>query len=966
MYRIGVLLVILICSAESYAQSVKLTEVEWHGTGCYKIEMPMGIAYFEKDSGVSGFKSLLDLEGNDWIASYLEPGPKGNYRGFPNSVDNFGHAGRNSGSTTSIVDGKTEGEVVILESTNDKFTFQYWFFADRIAIKVLKSEGEYNFLFEGIAGGSADAGDYFVTADGKKHIPTEDGEFDDFTPEWFYLGDPEAKQVLFLAKSPDDNAPNENHRQILNGNVHNMDLYSFGRTGKEHDYEVKGMSGNEHICIIGFMDVNRTHNEIAATLESFLAEPFTSGVRARRIWSSHVLDHEKAWYASEEANAMAASVIQYQSSQGGWPKSTDLARPPLTPGDIPPEGRGRANSLDNDATTLPMEFLARVILAGGEESYVSAFNRGLDYLFNAQYPIGGWPQFWPLRGDKYYSRITFNDGAMIRVMTLLRDVASGNEPYYFVDEERRSKAEAAVELGIECILKSQIRQDGKLTVWCAQHDERSLEPAWARAYEPPSFSGSESVGIVRFLMSIQDPDPEIIEAIQGAVVWLHEVAITGVRLDKKRNPDGRTERFLVDDPDAPLLWARFYELGTNRPLYLDRDSKYRYDFSEIGYERRSGYGYHGYWPAELLYFEYQPWLERYFPSQIIEAESGSFQGAVKDSHSGFTGEGFVDTENHKGTTLVVELESAKSGPFMLGIRYAHGKREVRPAEIRVNGAIVRENLNFYPTGAWTDWRTLSIPVELNEGSNLIQLTATWVKGLVNTDHLKLTPDFPLSEVYSSSQKKCMLIGAAPCAENVEYDEYIIKQLKSWGYLVHKHNASELANYTEADYAPYDFIFLSETTNSSDMIHLKDIPKPMLCSDGWGAKASALAFCSGDQVNIYEPAEPVVFLEGAADHALGAGYAAGTVVDLGRVLVRKDPCLIVWAKPSIPVIPIAGVESDPAQLIVYGIEQGTKNATGQTIKNRVAVVGVHAWGYDVLTDAGVKVMKAGIEWVLEGD
>jgi len=246
--------------------------VEWHGADCYRIEMPMGTVYFEKGNGVSGFKSFIDPDGNDWVASYMEPGPNGDFRGFPNSVGNFGHAGRDSGSTTVVVDGKTEGDVVVLESTNGTFTFQYWFFADRIAIKVLKSEGDYNFLLETVAGGSADADDYFVTADGERHIPS--GEFQDFTPEWFYLGATESDYYLFFAKSPDDDAPNENHRQIRPGNLHNMDLYSFGRTGKEEGYEVRGMSGNEHICIIGFADASRSHDEMTTLIEGFLDAPF--------------------------------------------------------------------------------------------------------------------------------------------------------------------------------------------------------------------------------------------------------------------------------------------------------------------------------------------------------------------------------------------------------------------------------------------------------------------------------------------------------------------------------------------------------------------------------------------------------------------------------------------------------------------------------------------------------------------
>ena len=327
-------------------------------------------------------------------------------------------------------------------------------------------------------------------------------------------------------------------------------------------------------------------------------------------WGETVLRQKSQWYNSAEARAVADSVIQYQSPQGGWPKSTDLAKPPRTPEDIPPLGRGRANSLDNEATTLPMAFLARVAHTTGEAKYRDSFIRGVDYLLAAQYPNGGWPQFWPLRKG-YYSRITYNDGAMIRAITILRDVAGGKPPYDFVDAPRRKKVAGAVARGIDCILKTQIKQDGKLTAWCAQHDEKTLKPAWARSYEPPSLSGAESVSIVRFLMSIEEPTPEIVAAIEGAVAWFRSVTMKGVRLESIRRDDGRTERCLILDPDTSPLWARFYELGTNRPLYLDRDSVFRYDFTEISYERRSGYRYHGTWAASLLATEYPAWRRKH-------------------------------------------------------------------------------------------------------------------------------------------------------------------------------------------------------------------------------------------------------------------------------------------------------------------------------------------------------------------
>ena len=79
-------------------------------------------------------------------------------------------------------------------------------------------------------------------------------------------------------------------------------------------------------------------------------------------------------------------------------------------------------------------------------------------------------------------------------------VPAGQAPYAFVDAARRARAAAAVEQGVACILRTQVRQGGQLTGWCAQHDEKTLLPAWARKFEPPSLSGNESVGLVAFLL----------------------------------------------------------------------------------------------------------------------------------------------------------------------------------------------------------------------------------------------------------------------------------------------------------------------------------------------------------------------------------------------------------------------------------------------------------------------------------
>ncbi|HEX6043819.1 MAG TPA: pectate lyase, partial [Pyrinomonadaceae bacterium] len=258
------------------------------------------------------------------------------------------------------------------------------------------------------------------------------------------------------------------------------------------------------------------------------------------------------WYGSAEASRIADLVLLYQRNSGGWPKNIDMAKP-LSEEDranLSAKKNDKDSTIDNGATFTQLSYLARVYTAQREERYRESFLKGLDYLLKAQYPNGGWPQFYPdLSG--YYKHITFNDNAMIGVMKLLRDVAAGKPAYGFVDEARRARAAKAVEKGVDVILKTQVIVNGKRTVWCAQHDEVTFAPAPARKYEVVSLSGGESVEIVRFLMSIKNPSPAVVDAIESAVKWF--------------------EQSQLKDAKGEPVWARFYEIGTNRPIFVGRD-----------------------------------------------------------------------------------------------------------------------------------------------------------------------------------------------------------------------------------------------------------------------------------------------------------------------------------------------------------------------------------------------------------
>ena len=332
----------------------------------------------------------------------------------------------------------------------------------------------------------------------------------------------------------------------------------------------------------------------------------------RAIASGDILGRSAQWYDSDEAVQIADNVLLYQRNTGGWPKGIDLTRK------LSEDEKQRAlrskdredSTLDNRATHTQIRFLASVHQATGLERFKQGCLKGLDYLLEAQYPNGGWPQRYPKPGG--YSRyITFNDGAMIGAMTALREVAKKQPRFAFVDEDRRSKAEKAVQKGIECILKCQIIVDGKRTVWCQQHDEKTFEPRPARIYEKVSLCGCESVGIVRFLMGIEEPPSEIVEAIQGAIEWFERVKLEGIRqAQKPDNSERGFDKVIIKDPSAPRLWARFYEMGTNRPIFCGRDGIVKYSLAEIEQERRTGYAWYGDWPTNLLNKDYPAWQKK--------------------------------------------------------------------------------------------------------------------------------------------------------------------------------------------------------------------------------------------------------------------------------------------------------------------------------------------------------------------
>jgi PelA/Pel-15E family pectate lyase len=314
----------------------------------------------------------------------------------------------------------------------------------------------------------------------------------------------------------------------------------------------------------------------------------------------------------------ADNMLLFQRASGGWHKqfrtkafTYDTLFSAADKVQIAQEVKEGAATIDNNATNKEIRYLIKTYQSVANPRYLAAAEKGIRYLLKAQYTNGGFPQYYPDHGG-YRNQITYNDGAMINSLNVFRDVTIRRNGFAAVNHTLIDSCANAIAKGIDCILKTQIAANGKLTAWCQQYNEHTLQPAKARAYELPSISGSESVGIVYFLMSQQSPSAQIKASVTAAVQWLKDVKVTGYKVTTvpaPGTPKG-TNRILEADATS-VIWARFYEIGTNRPFFCNRDGIKVYTFAQLDYERRNGYAWYGDWPRQLVDTDYLAWVKRW-------------------------------------------------------------------------------------------------------------------------------------------------------------------------------------------------------------------------------------------------------------------------------------------------------------------------------------------------------------------
>ena len=309
-----------------------------------------------------------------------------------------------------------------------------------------------------------------------------------------------------------------------------------------------------------------------------------------------------AFWLSDEASRIAQVILSFQTPSGGWSKRTDMASRPRQPGQLYGTEADYIPTFDNDATSTQILWLTAFLPYASEASrseLQQAIERAIGFVLAAQYPNGGFAQTYPLRGG-YHDAITLNDHVMVRLLKLLQKVAT--EPQFvFVKSSIRQQAKQQFLRGIKLLLTAQIRLNGELTVWAAQHHPVTLEAVKARAYELPALVSSESAEVTLLLMQLPKPSAAVIQSVEAAVAWFKANQISNTQM--QRSDSG--VRF-VEKAGAKPLWARFYDLEKQQPLFVERDGTVVSSMAQLSIERQKGYGWYQS-NAEAVLKAYQDW-----------------------------------------------------------------------------------------------------------------------------------------------------------------------------------------------------------------------------------------------------------------------------------------------------------------------------------------------------------------------
>ena len=284
-----------------------------------------------------------------------------------------------------------------------------------------------------------------------------------------------------------------------------------------------------------------------------------------------------AWHATGDeyylkaAEQAAAALIWAQLPCGGWNYMADFAGEASLKNWYETVAKGyqycaqehlhySGNATFDDGTIDAAGFLLRIYAEHWDPRYRPAIDKAIDFMIQSQYPVGGWPQRWPLRDD-YSSFITINDGVHTGNIRFLLDC------WQILGEERVLEP---IRRAMSCVL---VLQGGKPQAgWAMQHQlDLNYTPGHARDFEPRGWAATATAEMIGNLMMFYrwTGDSKYLARIPDAFEFLESI---------QYGPE-MVAFFKQNLREGQILCPTFVEVGTGKPLYLHRaDGKYRVDY----------------------------------------------------------------------------------------------------------------------------------------------------------------------------------------------------------------------------------------------------------------------------------------------------------------------------------------------------------------------------------------------------
>jgi PelA/Pel-15E family pectate lyase len=320
-------------------------------------------------------------------------------------------------------------------------------------------------------------------------------------------------------------------------------------------------------------DLTKRYGEGMASASQIWVQPPGTPTVGLAFLAAYKATHDQQFL--DAARAAGEALMYGQLKSGGWQNCVDFD-PQGDKLHLYRNGKGRGannSTLDDGISQSAIRFMTRLdqALEFKDARVHESAQIALDALLKAQFANGAFPQIWtgPVAAVEvkkasfpdydyrtegkvkdYWNMYTLNDGL---AGTVTATLLAAHDVY----QDDMYKA-ALTKLG-DFLLLAQM--PAPQPVWAQQYS-REMQPIWARRFEPAAITGGESQDVLETLMKIHrvTGDKKYLEPIPRALAYLK----------KSRLSDGRL--------------ARYYELKTNRPLYMTRNNgeySLTYDDSQL-------------------------------------------------------------------------------------------------------------------------------------------------------------------------------------------------------------------------------------------------------------------------------------------------------------------------------------------------------------------------------------------------